>query len=144
MDNTTYHQLQKDPCSLKTVFIGHRRWLRKDDPWRRCKDLFNGKVELRGDPSLRSGDEIDELLTNWPECPAPGKKRKAPKPLLKVWKMRSVFWDLPYWKILCTPHSLDVMHIMKNVCESLLGTLLNMPDRTRRAKSKARLGIYED
>jgi hypothetical protein len=37
------------------------------------------------------GDEIDELLTNWPECPAPGKKRKAPKPLLKVWKTRSVF-----------------------------------------------------
>jgi hypothetical protein len=36
------------------------------------------------------------LLTNWPECPASGKKRKAPKPLLKVWKTRSVFWDLPY------------------------------------------------
>jgi hypothetical protein len=29
------------------------------------------------------------------------------------------------------PHSLDVMHITKNVCESLLGTLLNMPDRTQ-------------
>jgi hypothetical protein len=33
--------------------------------------------------------------------------------------------------ILRTPHSLDVMHIMKNVCKSLLGTLLNMPDRTK-------------
>jgi hypothetical protein len=131
MDDTTYHQLQKDPCSPKTVFIGHRRWLRKDDPWRRCKDLFNGKVELQGEPSLRSGDEIDELLTNWPECPASGKKRKAPEPLLKVWKTRSIFWDLPYWKILRTPHSLDVMHITKNVCESLLGNLLNMPDRTK-------------
>jgi hypothetical protein len=91
MDDTMYHQLQKDPCSSKTVFIGHRRWLRKDDPWRRRKDLFNGKVELRGEPSLRSGDEIDELLTNWPECPVPGKKQKAPKPLVKVWKTRSVF-----------------------------------------------------
>ena len=29
------------------------------------------------------------------------------------------------------PHSLDVMHITKNVCESLLGTLLNMPERTK-------------
>jgi hypothetical protein len=113
------------------VFIGHRRWLRKDDSWRRHKDLFNGKVELRGEPSLRSGDKIDELLTNWPECPAPGRKRKAPKPLLKVWKTRSVFWDLLYWKILRTPHRLGVMHIMKNVCKSLLGTLLNMPDRTK-------------
>ena len=37
---------------------------------------------------------------------------------------------LPYWPILGTPHCLDVMHITKNVCESLLGTLFNMPDRT--------------
>ena len=29
------------------------------------------------------------------------------------------------------PHSLDVMHIRKNVCESLLGTLFNMPERTK-------------
>ena len=29
------------------------------------------------------------------------------------------------------PHSLDVMHITKNVCESLLGTLMNMPERTK-------------
>jgi hypothetical protein len=31
------------------------------------------------------------LSINWPECPASGKKQKAPKPLLKVWKTRSVF-----------------------------------------------------
>jgi len=35
------------------------------------------------------------------------------------------------------PHCLDVMHITKNVCESLLGTLLNMPERTKDG-SKAR------
>jgi hypothetical protein len=54
-----------------------------------------------------------------------------------VWKRRSVFWDLSYWKILGTPHCLDVMHITKNVCESLLGTLFNMLDRTKDG-SKAR------
>ena len=89
---------------------------------------------------MRSDEEIDELLKNWKDCPLPGKKQKAlepgkkqkaPEPLLKVWKMRYVFLDLPYWKILCVPHSLDVMHITKNVCESLLGTLLNMPERTK-------------
>ena len=70
-------------------------------------------------------------MKNWEECPAPGKKRKAPKPLLDVWETKSVFWDLAYWPILDTPHCLDVMHITKNVCESLLGTLFNMPDRTK-------------
>ena len=29
------------------------------------------------------------------------------------------------------PHSLDVMHITKNMCESLLATLLNMPEKTK-------------
>ncbi|KAK1648001.1 hypothetical protein QYE76_065806 [Lolium multiflorum] len=95
----------------------------------------------------------------WKECPPPGKIRQKPgekkkkkatvtTPLIGVWKRRSVFWDLPYWKILDTPHCLDVMHITKNVCESLLGTLLNMPDRTKDGP-KARhdlkvLGIREE
>ena len=37
---------------------------------------------------------------------APGKKRKAPKPLAGVWKTRFVFWDLAYWTILETTNSL--------------------------------------
>ena len=37
-----------------------------------------------------------------------------------------MFWDLPYWPILDTPHCLDLMHITKNVFESLFGTLLNV------------------
>jgi hypothetical protein len=53
------------------------------------------------------------------------------EPLIGVWKRRSVFWDLPYWKIFGTPHCLDGMHIMNNVCESLLDTLFNMPDWTK-------------
>ena len=71
------------------------------------------------------------MLRNWKECPAPGKKRKAPKPLLGVWKTRSVFWDLAYWPILETPNSLDSMHITKNIFESLFGTVLNMPEKTK-------------
>jgi hypothetical protein len=71
------------------------------------------------------------MLENWEECPLPGKKRTRTKPLHGVWKARSVFWDLPYWKYLHTPHSLNVMHVMKNVCESLLATIVNMPDRTK-------------
>ena len=78
----------------------------------------------------------------------PGKKKKAPEPLLKVRKMRSIFWDLPYWPVLDTPHSLDVMHITKNVCESLLDTLLNMPEKTKdgpKARSDLKiLGIRKD
>ena len=57
--------------------------------------------------------------------------KKAPEPLLKVWKTRPVFSDLEYSHKLDTPHCLDHMHICKNVLESLLATLMNMPDKTK-------------
>src|SRR5664279_4056090 len=131
MDDTAYQQLPKVPRSSKTVYMGHRRWLHPDDEWRSRGDMFNGTDDTRGPPRKRKGPEIDKLLKDWKECPAPGKKRKAPDPLMRVWKTRYVFWDLDYWPIYDRPHSLDVMHITKNVCESFLGTLLNMPEKTK-------------
>jgi hypothetical protein len=41
------------------------------------------------------------------------------------------FLELPYWKDLVVYHSIEVMHIEKNVCESLLRKLLNMDRKTR-------------
>ena len=49
---------------------------------------------------------------------------------MKVWKTRSIFWDLEYWPNHDTPHCLDQIHIMKNVLESLIATLMNMSDKT--------------
>ena len=77
MDDTTYRQLDRDPGSSKTVFMGHRRWLCDDDSWRKCKDLFDGETGPRRRPRMRRGEEIDELLKNWKDCPLPGKKQKA-------------------------------------------------------------------
>ena len=133
MDDPTFHQLKKAGSS-KTVYIGHRRWLRNTDPWRKCGDLFNDKDEPRG---KRSGDEIYELLNGWEECPEPGKKRQTPKPLHGVWKTKSVFWDLPYWPIFSTPNCLDLMHITKNVYESLFSTVLNRSEERRVGKECA-------
>lgn len=69
------------PFASKTVFMGHRRWLRDDDPWRKRKDPFDGETEPRRRPRTRSGEEIDELFKNWKDCPLPGKKQKAPVPV---------------------------------------------------------------
>ena len=55
---------------------------------------------------------------------------------------------MPYWPFLGTPHCLDLMHITKNVFESLFGTLLNMPERTKdgvKARNDLRhFGIREE
>jgi hypothetical protein len=40
-----------------------------------------------------------------------------------MWKKKSIFWELEYWKDLEVRSSIDVMHITKNVCVNLLGFL---------------------
>jgi hypothetical protein len=48
-----------------------------------------------------------------------------------MWKKQSIFWELPYQKDLYVRHLIDVMHVEKNVCKRLVGTLLNMNGKTR-------------
>ena len=49
----------------------------------------------------------------------------------ECWKKKSIFFNLDYWKHLLVRHQLDVMHIEKNVSESLYGTLLNILGKTK-------------
>ena len=44
---------------------------------------------------------------------------------------RSTLWDLEYWKDLDLMHNLDVMHIEKNICDSIIGTPLNIEGKTK-------------
>ena len=44
---------------------------------------------------------------------------------------RSIFFDLPYWSNLDVRHCIDVMHMEKNVCDSLIGTFLNIKGKTK-------------
>ena len=55
-----------------------------------------------------------------------GKELKKSKKDECPWKKKSVFFELEYWKYHHVRHCLDIMHIEKNVCDNLLGTLLNM------------------
>jgi hypothetical protein len=48
-----------------------------------------------------------------------------------LFKKRSIFLNLPYWKDLMIRHAIDVMHVEKNVCEALVGTLLDIPSKTK-------------
>jgi hypothetical protein len=51
---------------------------------------------------------------------------------------------LLYWKNLQTCHSIDLMHVTKNVFDSIIGTLLDMPRKTKdRLKSHMDLVQFE-
>jgi hypothetical protein len=41
-----------------------------------------------------------------------------------MWKKKSILWELEYWSMLDVRHSIDNMHVKKNVCEATSGTLL--------------------
>ena len=70
-----------------------------------------------------------------------GKTAKSRKET-NICKKRSVFFDLPYWRSLDVRHSLDVMHVEKNVCDSLVSTLLHIPGKTKDGIS-ARLDLVD-
>ncbi|CAL5419916.1 unnamed protein product [Camellia sinensis] len=127
----------------KTCYTGHRRFLPHNHVLRKSK-AFNGEPEHRLEPKLLSGEEVLGQLehldsTVFGKIDERGKKRKR-SPQYLNWTRRSIFFELPYWKTLKVRHNLDVMHIEKNVCDSVMGTLMNVDGKTKDSY-KARLDL---
>ena len=56
---------------------------------------------------------------------------------VKIWRHMVSLWKLPFWHKLKLRHNLDVMHIEKNICESLIATILNIIGKTGYTQSEA-------
>ncbi|KAA0058195.1 hypothetical protein E6C27_scaffold274G005160 [Cucumis melo var. makuwa] len=110
-----------------------RRFLPPSHPYRRKKSWFDGKVEDRQVPRITNENAIDTQLKDFQNFmeKVDKKKRKRQKELKRMWKKRSIFFDLPYWKELVLRHNLDDMHVEKNVCESIIGTLLDINGKSK-------------
>ncbi|KAL9660658.1 hypothetical protein QQ045_025475 [Rhodiola kirilowii] len=122
----------------KMVYMGHRRFLSRHHPYRRKKAAFNGETEHGIEPRPASGDEILQKIQNFTNRFGKPNARTEGTP----WKKRSIFFDLPYWHTLDVRHCIDVMHVEKNICDSLIGTLLNIPGKTKDGL-KARLDMLD-
>jgi hypothetical protein len=48
-----------------------------------------------------------------------------------LFRKRSIFLNLPYWKDLMVHRAIDFMYMEKNVCEALIDTLLDIPGKTK-------------
>jgi hypothetical protein len=130
----------------KIGFLNHRHFLPKDHPWRRNRS-FNGKHEKREKPRKFSADEVMARLEEVRYVP--GKNPHVPKSRKRrrtegepVWHLKVSLYDLPYWSKLKLQYNLDVMHIEKNICEAILYTLLNIPNKTKDTIS-ARLDLED-
>ncbi|GJR91574.1 uncharacterized protein Tco_0215585 [Tanacetum coccineum] len=114
----------------KTVYMGHRRSLQENHPYRKKRKLFDNNIEVQKLPPPSNGQATFSQVEDIHIVFGKGKEGTSTSKE-SIWKKKSIFWDLPYWERLQVRHCLDVMHIEKNVCESLLGLLLNIPGKTK-------------
>ncbi|XP_073139065.1 uncharacterized protein [Henckelia pumila] len=119
--------------SRKMSYTGHRRFLPLSHPYRRQKKTFDGNQEFNPAPNPLSGHEVLERVEriNYQPGKLTGKLQSKKDDGKPCWKKKSIFFELEYWKHLHVRHIIDVMHIEKNVCESLISTLLDVPGKTK-------------
>ncbi|XP_056685694.1 uncharacterized protein [Spinacia oleracea] len=125
--------------SKKNCYRATRRFLDPAHRWRYNKRNFDGVIEERSEPIPLKGTDVEYMLRDFPN--EFGKKRKKtrgdeddPVP----WRKISILFQLSYWKHCSNRHNLDVMHIEKNVFDNVLGTLLDIPGKTRDHESARR------
>jgi hypothetical protein len=124
----------------KMSYGSHRKFLPRHHPYRRMRKEFNNQQEFGTAPTPLTGEQVFKAVEHI-NCEF-GKGKKNKKFATSCLKKKSIFFNLEYWKSLHVRHALDVMHIEKNVCESLIGTLLNMPFKTKDSVA-ARLDLVE-
>ncbi|XP_075481115.1 uncharacterized protein LOC142521824 [Primulina tabacum] len=119
--------------SRKMSYTCHRRFLPATHPYRRQRKAFNGNQEFNPTPKPLSGHEVlervERINCRWGKSIGVLKSNKDE--IKSCWKKKSIFFELEYWEHLHVRHVLDMMHIEKNVCESLIGTLLEIPGKTK-------------
>ena len=115
--------------------MGHQCFLEAEHPWRNRKD-FDGTIEVRSPPRrFESSDILAQLDTLSPRQPgkAPSnssRKRKRSASELN-WLKKIILFELPYLSTHKLWHNLDVTHIEKNVCDNIIGTLLDIKGKTK-------------
>ncbi|CAK8538606.1 unnamed protein product [Lathyrus sativus] len=124
--------------SKKVCYMDHRVFLPENHKYRSNARNFNGSKEDRPPPELLTWEEISNKLKYVNNSFGRLQKKSNTGP----WKKKSIFFELPYWKHNNLRHNLDVMHIEKNIFDSIIGTLLDIPGKTKDHKN-ARLDLKE-
>jgi len=89
--------------------------MKRNHPYRRLKKVFNGSQE-------------DNQVYNVNVTFGNTQKKNIVK---NIWKKKSIFFELPYWSKLDVRYCIYVMHVEKNVCNNIVGTLLNIKGKTK-------------
>ena len=126
----------------KNVYPGHRRFLPDRHPVRKKGKHFKGEADTRRKPTLPKGTDIYDMVKDikviFGKGPGAQSVPNDADNHVAMWKKKSIFWELPYWKFLEVRSAIDVMHVTKNICVNLLN-LLGVHGKKSRDTPKARL-----
>ena len=121
--------------SKKLVYMRHWRFLRKNHSYRSQAEYFDGTVEegdalepWKGDKVFRMTKNLKVVFGKVEKKETNKRKRndaEVPASPSVLFKKHSIFFKyVLYWKDLDIRHSIDVMHLEKNVFDSTIGTIL--------------------
>ena len=86
----------------KTVFLGHRRWLRRNHRWRSARAAFNGHVNFGDAPPRQTGlTVIQRGASRAAFLELGGRPNSKHDPVKRTGVKRiSILFNLPYWKVI--------------------------------------------
>jgi hypothetical protein len=104
--------------------MGHSQFLPLNHALRKRGKHFKDKADHQTKLENRSGEDVFNMVK---DIQVVFGKGPDSQPVLNdanghasMWK-KSIFWELPYWKILEVRNAIDMMHLAKNLCVNLLG-----------------------
>ena len=115
--------------------------MKRNHPCRRLKKAFNGCQEDKTAPPPLIGDEVYNRVSHAEVTYGKIVKHSGVK---NIWKKKSIFFKLLYWSKLDVRHCIDIMHVEKNICDSIIGTLLNIKGKTRMKLILVRILVQPD
>lgn len=122
------------------VYMWHRCFLRTDHKYRKMTSKFNRTEENDPPPKPTTEEKIcamtEKIQCVFGKCPKKCSKgtmhKKPDDELPPPFKKHLIFVKyLPCWKDLESHHAIDVMHLEKNVFDNTIGTLLDVPSKTK-------------
>jgi hypothetical protein len=132
----------------KIGYFGHYHFLTNGHRFQR-ENEFAG-IHESNDPLsefsieelLAELEKVKDLRLGKPQSSGKRKHSDLEGGKVKIWSRMVSLWKLPYWHKLNVRHNLDVMHIEKNIYESLIALILNIPRKTK-VTIKARLDLKD-
>ena len=120
-------------------YLGHRRYLPRDHPWRVGAQYVLDHFPLLGSAPTLSPPIGDDMLVELDRLRSqkPGKHPNNMRGWIRFrdhtrnWLKRSIFLELDYWSKLRLVHNIDAMQVEKSLCDNIIGTLLDMEGKSK-------------